>query len=280
MDMAERVAALVGATRVRAVGEGHQSRVFEVALIGGQPAVAKVLDASQVETNEVIARVETVAELAEMDRRVCRPIRINGDLVNTITGDDGRCSLVLCLEFATGVALDMASPSDAELMGATLAGLHRSLARLAPRSIPEVAALRTVESEVDEVCQLLHGDFNSANLRRDDSTVRVFDFEDCGYGPRSFEIANALYMVLFSSTIDGETSRFPPFEDAFLTGYRVESDRVVDRHSVDRFVDLRVRALERWLDDVSTAPVGIRTASSEWLDTLRTFVSNYEPRRP
>jgi hypothetical protein len=37
--------------------------------------------------------------------------------------------------------------------------------------------------------------------------VRVFGFEDCGCGPRSFEIANALYMVLFSSTIESEVSR-------------------------------------------------------------------------
>ena len=68
------------------------------------------------------------------------------------------------------------------------------------------------------------------------------------------------------------------FEEAFLRGYRTTSDELLDLATVDRFVDLRVDALSRWLDDPFTAPIGIRTATPEWHATLRAFVSGYIPR--
>ena len=154
------------------------------------------------------------------------------------------------------------------------------MARIRPGGIPEVAALQSVPSDVDEEFQLLHGDFNSGNLRRTDATVRVFDFDDCGYGPRSFEIANALYMVLFDSTIGPKPDRYSTFETAFLNGYEREDRHPIDRLAVDQFIDLRVFALEGWLNDLTTAPVGVRTATPQWHQTLRTFVNNYRPRRP
>lgn len=280
MDLAATLLERVGAVSAREVAEGHQSRVFVLTLGDGQRLVAKVLDASIVAVDVVVARVDAVTELADLDPRVCRPIRIDGGLVNVIDDDAGRSALLLCSEFADGVALDVGSHSDAALMGQTLASLHRSLARVTMPGVPQVAALRAVPSGVDVETQLLHGDFNAGNLRRNGSMVRVFDFEDCGYGPRSFEIANALYMVLFSSTVESDVSRYRAFEDAFLGAYASEDGRVVDRRTVDHFVDLRVRALEGWLDDLSTAPVGIRTASPQWHQTLRSFVVDYQRRQP
>lgn len=279
MDLAARLLKRIGAAAVREVVEGHQSRVFEVTLVDGQRLVAKVLDASIAVVDVVVARVDAVAELADLDPRVCRPVRIDGRLVNVIDDDAGRSAVLVCSEFAEGASLDVGSPSDAELMGRTLAGLHRSLARVTTPGIPQVAALRAVQSNVDDEVQLLHGDFSTGNLRRADSMVRVFDFEDCGYGPRSFEIANALYMVLFSSTIGNEIWRYRTFEDAFLSGYGREDGQDVDRRTVDHFIDLRVRALEAWLDDVSIAPVGIRTATPRWHQTLGSFVTSYERRQ-
>lgn len=280
VDLAASLLERIGAAAVREVAEGHQSRVFELTLVDGQRLVAKVLDASVVDVDVVVARVDAVAELADLDARVCRPVRIDGRLVNVIDDDAGRSALLLCSEFAEGVALDIGNPSDAKLMGKTLAGLHRSLARVTPRRLPEVAALRAVQSNVDDEAQLLHGDFNTDNVRRLGSMVSVFDFDDCGYGPRSFEIANALYMVLFSSTIESEVSRYRTFEEAFLSGYGLEDGQDVDRRTVDHFIDLRVRALEGWLEDVRTAPVGIRTATPQWHQTLRSFVTSYERRQP
>jgi Ser/Thr protein kinase RdoA (MazF antagonist) len=153
------------------------------------------------------------------------------------------------------------------------------LARITSQGIPQVAALRTLSLNVDDEFQLLHGDFNSGNLRRDGSVLRVFDFEDCGYGPRSFEIANALYMVLFSSTIANEIPRYRIFEDAFVSGYGTHDGQDVDRRAVDRYIDLRVDALAGWLDDLPTAPIGIRTATPQWHQTLRSFARSYQRRQ-
>jgi Ser/Thr protein kinase RdoA (MazF antagonist) len=278
VDLARQLQQRLGTSEVWEVTEGRQSKVFVLTLVNTDRLVAKVLDASSVDVDHVIARVEAVARVAELDPCVCRPIPVDGRLVNFIDGETEGSCLLLCSEFADGAALDARSASDAEAMGSALARLHRSLARVDASGVPEVAALRTLgTSEVDGV-QLLHGDFNAANLRRTGSTVRVFDFEDCGYGRPAFDVANALYMVLFDFGFGHEHSLYRQFEHAFLRGYVAEGGMPVDRRQVDRFVDLRVQALEQWLDDLPTAPVGIRLASPQWHDTLRSFVSHYQSR--
>jgi Ser/Thr protein kinase RdoA (MazF antagonist) len=279
VELAQQLRQRLGATAVRELTDGHQSRVFVVTLVDGHRIVAKVLDASSVDADHVIARVDAVARVADLDPAVCRPIPIDGRLVNVIDGETEEPCLLLCSEFAEGAALDARNTGDAEALGSALARLHRSLARVDAPGVPEVAAVRTVgTSEVDGV-QLLHGDFNAGNLRRSGTTIRVFDFEDCGYGPRAFDVANALYMVLFDFSIGHEHSLYREFEQAFLLGYEVEDGTPIDRRRVRHFVDLRVEALEQWLDDLPTAPTGIRMASPQWHDTLRAFVSEFQRRR-
>jgi Ser/Thr protein kinase RdoA (MazF antagonist) len=278
VDLVRRVQALTGAAEVRALTAGHQSQAFELTFADGRRRVAKVIDAALVDATLVAVRAEAVAALAAIDPQVCGPLLVGGRNVNEIERDDGATAFVICTEFADGVAPDVGDPVAAEAMGSTLAGLHRSMARLEPRAIPRVAALQAVNSEAGDDEQLLHGDFNADNLRINGTAVRVFDFEDCGCGPRSFDVANALYMVLFTATVDGDIDRSAVFEEAFLRGYRTTSDETLDLATVDRFVDLRVDALSRWLADLSTAPIGIRTATPEWHATLRAFVSGYIPR--
>ena len=81
-----------------------------------------------------------------------------------------------------------------------------------------------------------------------------------------------------ATTVDGAAETYPRFEDALLSGYANGAVGALDRSAVDRFIDLRVRALGSWLDDLSTAPVGIRNASPAWQGTLRDFVDCYAPR--
>ncbi|MGD9997661.1 MAG: phosphotransferase [Ilumatobacteraceae bacterium] len=275
MDVASRVRDLLGAAEVRRLHEGHQSQAFEVSLPDGRRVVAKVLDAAAVDVALVTARVRAVAEVALIDDRVCSPVPIDGRVVTRIQDDSGVELLVLCSEFADGVPFDVTRSEDAELMGVTLAGLHRSLAQLGAHDLPMVAALQAVGHASDDELQLLHGDFNAANLRRRGSEVRVFDFEECGLGPRAFDVANALYMVLFDSFVDGEGQRYRAFEHPFLKGYRTEATSGVDGEVVRTLIDLRVRALAAWLDDLASAPVGIRHATPEWHQTLRGFVRDH-----
>lgn len=271
MSLAHQIADVLAARDVVEIAAGHQSRVFDVRTLAGEHLVAKVLDASLVDAAEVARRMEAIAELAELDRRVCRPVPIDGRLVAPLALG-GRAHLVACYERAEGTALAAARAADARLMGASLAGLHASLRRVRRHDLPHVAALRVCDTPDDGTFQLLHGDFGCDNVRRRDRVVRIFDFDDSGYGPVAFDVANALYLVLFSSMVSDRDLGYRAFEAAFLDGY----GPTVDRADVERFVDLRVEALRRWTEAPAAAPIGIRTADPAWHEVLRLFVRRYE----
>jgi Ser/Thr protein kinase RdoA (MazF antagonist) len=159
---------LVELTRLQGLRElcgGHQSRVFEATQgADGQRVIVKVLDASLHDYAVVSARVAVIAELAALDGRVCRPLPLDGQLVTNVsfTSDDG--GSVVCYEPAGGEPVTHASESDATLMGRTLAELHDSM-RSVPNSLPLVTPLDSVQVDIDAPLQLVHGDFNDANLR-------------------------------------------------------------------------------------------------------------------
>ncbi|MCL1593605.1 MAG: phosphotransferase, partial [Actinomycetia bacterium] len=194
-----------------------------------------------------------------------------------------RTMLGTLFEFVDGEYVDHSRASDAHLMGVELATLHDTLDRLPRCDIPLVPALSVMNfgRPTDEL-QLLHGDFSDQNLRNQGGRLRIFDFDDCGYGPRAFDVANSLYMVLFDEMVDGSDGldSYGQFEVAFLAGYRsgAGSDSV-DSDDLLRFVDLRVSALQAWLDDLASAPPGIRTSTPQWHATLRRFIERYMQRR-
>ena len=101
--------------------------------------------------------------------------------------------------------------------------------------------------------------------------IRVFELDDWGYGPPAFDVANALYMVLFDAVVHSTLESYQTFRRSFVSGYVDLSRQALADHALDRLIDLRVEALQGWLADLETAPVGIRTASHEWLETLRSL---------
>lgn len=278
MDLGRRVAKLVGATSVREILGGHQSRVFEGAR-SDRRVIVKVHDASAVDRATLNTRVETIAMLAAIDDQVCGPVPLEGRLVTTLKGDHVRVGFVTCYEYAEGDAPDAASRADATLMGDSLARLHQSMRRIGQKALPRVAALETVEPDWDGPTQLLHGDFNAGNLRIADGVTRIFDFDDCGYGPPTFDVANALYMVLFDDLTGRRSSVYRAFAEAFLSGYCSVTQQALDTDDVNRFIDLRVTALQSWLDEPDTAPIGIRNSPPSWHATLRSFVRDYQKQR-
>ena len=222
MDLADRLVRALGVDEAEELDGGHQSRVFRVVGRDGVPAVAKVLDASTVDRLELDARLDVTAALADLDPRVCRPLLIGGQRVTELTAADGRQRYVVCFEFAAGRAPDPAQADDAERMGTTLSELHSSMSRLPPTPLPLVAALRTSSADGMPDAgahQLVHGDFNASNLRVAGGVVRIFDLDDCGYGPPAFDVANALYMVLFDAFIQGAVETYETFRRSFLAGY-------------------------------------------------------------
>ncbi len=275
MDLARRLSAALGADEVEELRGGHQSRVFRVAGHRGPPAVAKVVDASMVDRAELEARLDVVAALAAIDPRVCRILPLGGRRVTDLTASDGGEHHVVLYELAVGTAPDPARADDAARMGAVLSRLHASMRRLPPTSLPVVHALRATadDAPVAGPHQLLHGDFNAGNLRQDGGDVRIFDLDDCGYGPPAFDVANALYMVLFDAVTHGSVETYETFRPSFVAGYADAGGPSVSHATLDGFVELRVRALGSWLDDLDRAPIGIRTASPTWQATLRSFVA-------
>jgi Ser/Thr protein kinase RdoA (MazF antagonist) len=270
------LAALLGATAVEELGGGHQSRVFRVSL-GDGAVVAKVYDPS-VDRHELDVRLGVVSALADRGAPVCRPLRVRDRLVHELGPDGSDPQAVVCFELATGRAPDPADRSDAALMGRTLAGLHASMRELSPVPLPAVAALRD-GPEVDGARQLLHGDFNAGNLRVGEAGIKLFDLDDCGYGQPLFEVADALYMVRFDAVVSGVPATFEAFAGPFVAAYEEASGAPVPADVVAGFVDRRVGALAGWLDDLGSAPVGVRTASPEWRATLRTFVDGHRGGR-
>jgi Ser/Thr protein kinase RdoA (MazF antagonist) len=278
MDVAAQVTAALPASNIVELAGGHQSRVFSVAEEDDVVAVAKVVDSSTVDRAEFDARLDVIESLADLDPRVCRPMLLGDRRVTELTSPDGRTRYLVLFEFAPGSAPDPARASDARRMGAALSQLHLSMSQVPDASLPVVGALRTVppvDAPESGDHQLLHGDFNASNLRFAGPSVRIFDLDDCGYGPPAFDIANALYMVLFDACVDGNPAVYETFRTSFVDGYVGDAGSALPMRIVDRFIDLRVHALGSWLDDLDNAPIGIRTASAEWQATLRSFVSAY-----
>ena len=152
------------------------------------------------------------------------------------------------------------------------------MATLDAGALPLVAAIRTVRPDWDGPVQLLHGDFNAGNLRVVDGWCRILDLDDCGRGPAAFDVANSLLMVRFDDATGGRPGTYASFEEAFLDGYRAAANTALDLDEVHALIDLRVDALEHWLDEPGTAPIGIRNSSQEWHATLRRFVSGHRKR--
>ena len=278
MHLATQLAAVLAANQVEELEGGHQSRVFRLKSRTGVPAIAKVLDAAMVDRQELEVRLDVAAGLADLDSGICRPLLIGHDRITEIETPDGRRRYVVCFEFADGVALDPAIPADAERMGTTLACLHASMRQLPPMPLPVVAPLRSTsrgDAAASASHQLLHGDFNAGNLRAVGGLVKVFDLDDCGYGPTAFDVANGLYTVMFEARVHGDGEMYETFRRAFVSGYAATTGQRPADEILDHFIDLRVDALDGWIDDLDNAPIGIRTACREWHETLRSFVDTH-----
>ena len=266
---------MLGATEVEELGGGHQSRAFRVVLRDGSTAVAKVFDATSVDRAELDARVTVVTALADLDPRVCRPLAVDGAVV-AVTGADR--AYIVCFEHADGRPPDPADPTDAARMGTALATLHESMREVPTTRLPLVATLRDAGEEtlaLGGAVQLLHGDFHAGNLRVGPAGLRIFDLDDCGYGPPAFDLANALYMVRFDSVVEGRPAVYASFERSFVPAYARTRGESIPSDVLEHFIDRRVDALAGWIDDLAGAPIGIRTAPPEWLGTLRAFVATY-----
>jgi Ser/Thr protein kinase RdoA (MazF antagonist) len=250
---------------------GQQSRVFASHESGVAVAV-KLTDGRLADAALLEKRMRVVESLASRHRRVVGPHRFGGRLVRPVGG-----WLMTGTAMVRGEAVDSTWPGMAELMGATLADLHAKMAELPLQELPAVAALVDVGHDATwSETQLLHGDFSDQNLISTADGLSVFDFDDCGYGPIEYDLANSLYMVHFDAEVNDRADEYEAFRPSFLAGYTAARDRQIAHDVVEEMMERRISALGRWLDDLSTAPIGIRTSSAEWQDPLRAFVRSHQ----
>lgn len=247
---------------------GHQSRVF-AAEHHGRAVAIKLIDRRFVDST-FEQRVELVHALAATNHDVVGPLPFSSGLMTA--EHDGW--FMTMYPFIGGRKPSIEAEIDVRAMAATLVRLHRSLAEFDPAKLPIVVPLRDVDlpSELSGPVQLLHGDFSDANTILNGDNAHVIDFDGCGHGPIEYEIGDTLYMALFDATIADDVTRYQRFRGWFVDEYRLASDLTVPDIALDAAILLRVRALERWLDQPETAPVGVRSASPEWHEMLRSFI--------
>jgi hypothetical protein len=82
-------------------------------------------------------------------------------------------------------------------------------------------------------------------------------------------------MVLFDAAMSSEMERYERFRAWFVDEYRSASSQRMPDELVDESIGLRVQALGRWIDEPESAPIGIRTATPAWRDSLRAFVQSH-----
>ena len=252
------------------LGGGWQSRVF-TARRCEESFVVKLTHAHLVDSDILMRKAMLIENLARLDAAVVGPVPVCGSLVHPF-GE----WLVAAARLIEGKQFDESGIAHGELLGRALAGLHQSMSGLPTIDIPRVAALESDTSgrwDSTDADQLLHGDFAASNLIQTVDGIRIFDFDDCGYGPVEFDIANSLYMVMFDSWVnDRPLSRYQEFRTAFVGGYTTSAGRAIDGGSIDSMIEVRIAALKRWAENPSEAPIGIRDSPPEWIDTLNRFV--------
>jgi len=261
---------------VAELGGGRQSRVF-AARCAGESFAVKLTQARLVDGEVLMRKATLIDDLARLDAAVVGPVPVRGSLVHPL-GE----WLVTATRLIEGNQLDQSDAAHGEVLGESLAGLHRSMRELPTVDLPRVAALETDTSgrwDSTGSDQLLHGDFAASNLIQAPDGIRILDFDDCGYGPVEFDIANSLYMVMFDSWVnDRSHAQYQEFRAAFVGGYATFTGQAPDDGTIDSMIEVRVTALQRWAANPSEAPIGIRNSPSEWIDALNRFVQAWRDR--
>ena len=84
---------------------------------------------------------------------------------------------------------------------------------------------------------LIHADLHLGNVLFERDTVKLIDFDDCGTGPRLYDVAVALWELR-------DRADYPAFRDALSAGYRLRRD--IDLAQLDDFIALCQVAFDLW----------------------------------
>lgn len=105
------------------------------------------------------------------------------------------------------------------------------------------ARFRAVDTRMGELIPrvgdagLIHADLHLGNALFDRGAVKLIDFDDCGAGPRLYDLSVAVWELR-------ERPDYPAFRDALLSGYRTVRD--IDATALDDFIAMRQVAFDLW----------------------------------
>jgi Ser/Thr protein kinase RdoA (MazF antagonist) len=102
---------------------------------------------------------------------------------------------------------------------------------------------------------LIHADLHLGNAIFQGGEVKLIDFDDCGTGPRLYDLAVALWELR-------DQPKYPAYRDALLAGYRAR--REIDVAHLDDFIALRQVAFDLWY----TGTAQVNPAFAERLDIV------------
>jgi Ser/Thr protein kinase RdoA (MazF antagonist) len=105
---------------------------------------------------------------------------------------------------------------------------------------------------------LIHADLHLGNALFDRGSVKLIDFDDCGTGPRLYDLAVALWELR-------DLPEYPAFRDALLSGYSARRD--LDARHLDDYIALRQVAFDLWY----TGTAQLNSAFSARIDTVHTW---------
>ena len=283
---------------VKPVEAGEQNFVYTCSL-HLEDGILKVTDARHRSLVDLQAQTDMLSALKQHSTLVCAPVEVREDQAVLGLTVDNLTFYVTAYPFAVGETVDITNPEHAHLMGRSLAHLHSALRILEPYPFRQIGTQDTrtpierlaqqttgVKQIYDRVVrhfdaadrQLLHGDFNAGNLKIKAGQVTVFDFDNCAYGSTTYELADALYMVLFDQATRGELPVYIRFRETFLQAYQEASELRVEGQTIDDLIGYRVLTLASWLAEPGDAPLFIRQSSAAWLSTLNGFVKTYFTR--
>jgi len=95
---------------------------------------------------------------------------------------------------------------------------------------------------------LIHADMRLANLLIDGASIRLIDYDDCGFGWFMYDFAAAISFIETDPAI-------PALKAAWLRGYRgIRALSAADEGEIDTFIMLRRMALLAWIGSHAEAP--------------------------
>ncbi len=215
------------------------------------------------------ARMTAVAAAARANPQVVPPLELDGAFVHALA--DRRYVLH---PFVAGPPPGITDPTQVEEMGRSLARLHATLRSLDGSGLPDVSAMRALDADDVDLAgerQLIHADFGTSNLIVSSDGLRILDFGELGFGTAALDVANTIFIERFSAALDGRLADADRFAEVFVAAYADESGSSIGSDDIELGLDVRRRALGRWLDDPERAPVGIARSSPEWRRRLRRY---------